>query len=229
MSSTRCASLESPRYLQHAGRPVLAIWGFGFVDRPASPQQAAKLIEFFKNHPDPRYRVTLFGGIPAGWRTLTRDSQPDPAWAAVYRSFDIISPWTVGRFRDTAGIERFYADSVAADLVETRRLGIDYMPVMFPGFSWHNMNPAAASTRFRGAAAGSSGSRSSERSPRAPPCSTARCSTRWTRAPRCSSSRARRATRQPASGHARRRRRGGSGDWYLRLAREAQWRLRRNR
>jgi hypothetical protein len=28
--------LDSPRYLRHAGRPVLAIWGFGFNDRPAS-------------------------------------------------------------------------------------------------------------------------------------------------------------------------------------------------
>ena len=136
--------LESPRYLRHAGRPVLAIWGFGFTDRPASPQQAARLIEFFKNNPDPRYRVTLFGGIPVGWRTLTRDSQADPAWAAVYRAFDVISPWAVGRFHDSAGIERFYADSVAADLQETRALGIEYMPVVFPGFSWHNMNPSAA-------------------------------------------------------------------------------------
>ena len=136
--------LESPRYLRHAGRPVLAIWGFGFSDRPASPQQAAQLIEFFKNNPDPRYRVTLVGGIPAGWRTLTRDSQPDPAWAAVYRAFDVISPWAVGRFRDSPGIERFYADSVAADLGEARAFGIDYLPVVFPGFSWHNMNPSTA-------------------------------------------------------------------------------------
>jgi hypothetical protein len=134
---------ESPRYLRHDGRPVLAIWGFGFTDRPATPQQAAELIAFFRNHPDPRYRVTLFGGIPAGWRTLTRDSQSDPAWATVYRSFDVISPWTVGRFRDPAGIERFYSESVTPDLEETRGLGIEYMPVVFPGFSWHNMNPGA--------------------------------------------------------------------------------------
>ena len=132
---------ESPRYLQHHGRPVLAIWGFGFRDRAPSPEQAAELIDFFKNNPEPRYRVTLLGGIPARWRTLSRDSQADEAWARVYRSFDILSPWTVGRFRDEEGIDRFYREEVAPDLAEVNRLGLEYMPVVFPGFSWHNMNP----------------------------------------------------------------------------------------
>jgi hypothetical protein len=139
---------ESPRYLHHRGRPLLAIWGFGFLDRPATPDQAAELIEFFKNNRDSRYRATLLGGVPARWRTLTRDSQSDPKWAAVYRSLDIISPWTVGRFSDAAGIDRFYEQEVRRDVVETRGLGIDYLPVVFPGFSWHNMNPAAPSNRI---------------------------------------------------------------------------------
>jgi hypothetical protein len=134
----------SPQYLHHNGLPVLAIWGFGFTDRSATPGQAAELIDFFKSNPDLRYRVTLVGGIPSRWRTLTRDSQPDPAWAAVYRSFDIVSPWTVGRFRDAEGIDRFYENEVRPDLAETRRLGIAYMPVVYPGFSWHNMNRTTA-------------------------------------------------------------------------------------
>lgn len=134
---------ESPQYLHHRGRPLLAIWGFGFLDRSPTPGQAAELIEFFKNNPDPRYRVTLLGGVPARWRTLTRDSQANPEWARVYRSFDIVSPWTVGRFRDARGTDRFYAEEVRKDLVETRRLGIEYLPVVYPGFSWHNMNPTA--------------------------------------------------------------------------------------
>ncbi|HEX9368102.1 MAG TPA: glycoside hydrolase family 71/99-like protein [Vicinamibacterales bacterium] len=134
---------ESPRYLHHRGRPVLAIWGFGFSDRPSALEQAVELIDFFKNNPDPRYRVTLMGGVPARWRTLTKDSQHDPKWASVYRSFDILSPWTVGRFKDARGTDRFYANEVAADLVETRRLGIDYLPVVYPGFSWHNLKGSA--------------------------------------------------------------------------------------
>ena len=134
---------ESPRYLHHNGRPLVAIWGFGFVDRPATPAAASELIELFKNHSDPRYRVTLFGGVPARWRTLTRDSKAEPEWARVYRSFDVISPWTVGRFRDDEGVERFYREQVAPDLIETRQAGLEYVPVTFPGFSWRNMNPDA--------------------------------------------------------------------------------------
>jgi hypothetical protein len=139
---------SSPQYLHHRGRPLLAIWGLGFVDRSPTPEQAAELIDFFKNHPDPRYRVTLLGGVPARWRTLSRDSKTDPRWAAVYRSFDILSPWSVGRFRDDSGIDRFYAEEVREDMVEARRLRIDYLPVVFPGFSWHNMNPTAPFNRI---------------------------------------------------------------------------------
>ena len=134
---------ESPRYLAHRGRPLLAIWGFGFTDRPATARHAAELIDFFKNHPDPRYRVTLFGGVPSGWRTLSRDALPGQEWASVYRSLDVLSPWAVGRFRDHPGIERFYREQVSPDLVEARAAGIEYMPVVFPGFSWRNMNPGA--------------------------------------------------------------------------------------
>jgi hypothetical protein len=131
---------ESPRYVHQRGLPVLGIWGFGFRDRPATPVQATELIDWFRNNPDPRYRVTLLGGVPARWRTLSGDAQPDPRWARIYRSFDILSPWSVGRFRDAPGVDRFYSEEVAPDLVETRRLGIEYMPVVYPGFSWHNMN-----------------------------------------------------------------------------------------
>lgn len=134
---------ESPRYLRHHGRPLLAIWGLGFRDRAPTADQAAELIDFFRNNPEPRYRVTLLGGIPARWRTLTHDSQTQNEWARVYRSFDVISPWTVGRFKDAESIDRFYDAEVRQDVVETTSLGVEYMPVVFPGFSWHNMNPTA--------------------------------------------------------------------------------------
>ena len=135
--------VDSPRYLRDRGRPLVAVWGFGFTDRAVTPDQAAELIDFFKHGADPKMRATLLGGVPAGWRTLTRDSHNDARWAAVYRSLDILSPWTVGRFQDDQGVGRFYDEVVAGDLPETRALGMGYLPVLFPGFSWRNMNTDA--------------------------------------------------------------------------------------
>ncbi len=59
---------ESASYLHHAGKPVLALWGLGFKDRPGTPQQALQLVDFFENNPDPKYQVTLMGGVPTWWR-----------------------------------------------------------------------------------------------------------------------------------------------------------------
>ena len=70
---------------------------------------------------------------------MNGDSETDPAWAAVYRSFDIISPWTVGRYHDVTGADNWRVNMVVPDLTEATAAGVDYMPVIFPGFSWYNI------------------------------------------------------------------------------------------
>lgn len=125
--------LQSPRYLHHAGNPVVAIWGLGFSDRPGTAAQAAAIVDHFED-------ATLIGGVPTHWRTLAGDSKTDPAWADVYRSFDVLSPWLVGRFADEAGADAALADWIVPDLAETQGHGIGYLPVTFPGFSWNNLN-----------------------------------------------------------------------------------------
>lgn len=133
----------SPRYLKDSGKPVLYLWGLGFSDRPGTAADAAKLIDWLTTSADPRYRVTLVGGIPARWRTLDGDSKRDAAWARVYRSFDVLSPWTVGRFWDDAGADAYRATRLAADLAAATAAGKRYMPVVWPGFSWHNLQRGA--------------------------------------------------------------------------------------
>ena len=123
----------SPRYLQDNGKPVLQLWGFGFKDRPGEPVEVSALIR------DLKAGATLIGGVPANWRTLDGDSKSAASWAEIYRSYDVLSPWSVGRFRDDAGIDRFVRQRVVPDLAETQRLGIAYMPVIYPGFSWFNL------------------------------------------------------------------------------------------
>ena len=126
---------NSPRYVRHNGKPVLAIWGFGFTDRPGTPPEAQTVIDYFK-----AAGLTVMGGVPTYWRTLNNDSQTNTAWAAVYRSFDIISPWSVGRYSTIAGATNFAQSLIVPDLADANAHGLGYMPVIFPGFSWHNLN-----------------------------------------------------------------------------------------
>ncbi len=125
---------NSSRYLHHNGKPVVAVWGFGFSGRPDTPQQAQEVINFFKS-----VGLTVMGGVPTWWRTLNNDAQSDPAWADVFRSFDIISPWSVGRYGDIAGADNFRLNFIVPDMAEAAANGREYMPVIFPGFSWHNL------------------------------------------------------------------------------------------
>lgn len=127
---------SSDRYLRHRGLPVVAVWGFGFSDRAGTPAQASALIAALH---EGALAATVVGGIPSRWRTLTEDSQSDPAWADVYRSLDVISPWMVGRFGDLAGAESFRRDFVDGDIAECDAIGKDYLPVVWPGFSWTNL------------------------------------------------------------------------------------------
>jgi hypothetical protein len=132
---------EDSRYLRHQGKPVVLLWGLGFKDRPWSPAQAEELIDFFRS--DPRYGgVYLIGGVDAHWRTLRGASRPDEAWAKVYRSFDAISPWDAGRYRDDASMDRVRRDVWERDLAELKDSGKAYMPTAFPGFSWDNLKRA---------------------------------------------------------------------------------------
>jgi hypothetical protein len=126
---------NSPSYVRHKGKPVVVVWGFGFTDRPGTPADAQTVIGFFKSA-----GCTVMGGVPTYWRTLNNDSQTNAAWAAAYRAFDIISPWSVGRYSTISQVDSFQANLIIPDLADTRAHGLDYMPVMFPGFSWHNLN-----------------------------------------------------------------------------------------
>jgi hypothetical protein len=126
---------KSPFYLRHKGKPVVAIWGFGFSGRPDTPDMGQQVINFFR-----AAGCTVMGGLPTYWRTLNNDAQTNTAWTPVFHSFDILSPWAVGRYADNAGADNFRVNLIVPDLVDVTNAGREYMPVIFPGFSWHNLN-----------------------------------------------------------------------------------------
>ncbi len=138
---------QSSSYMFHKGRPVLAIRNLGRTNRPGTPQDFQELIDYFHFKSPPRLRATLVGGLPAYWRTLGEDSQDDEAWADVYRGFDVIHGWTVGRYENERAADAFSANVVAGDVEEVERLGKEYMAVVFPGFSNHNLTRVAENRR----------------------------------------------------------------------------------
>ena len=122
------------RYLYHEGKPVLMIWGF-FPDR-FDAGLAHRIIDFFKDHP--RYGTTLIGGTWRNWLSVE-----DPEWARAYRRFDIISPWNTGRYdTNDAGEKVAQTGYLARDIAEARKHGMGYLPVIYPGFSWDNLQRA---------------------------------------------------------------------------------------
>ena len=131
---------ESPTYLHHNGLPVLAIWGLGFDHVNVAPEQAQELIDWLRSGAT-KYRVTLMGGVPTHWRTRTGDSRPEAGWTEVYRSFDVISPWTVGRYVDELSAWNFMNELILPDMRVAQLAGAEYMPVVWPGFSWNNLYP----------------------------------------------------------------------------------------
>ncbi len=133
---------ESPSYLHQNGKPVLAIWGLGFTGHPGTPQDAMNLVDFFEKNPDPSLQVTLVGGVPTHWRSLQNDSLPDPGWAAYYCALNVISPWTVERFKTDAQVDE-YKSTMQQDMAAANQCGAEYMPVVFPGYSFQNASSSA--------------------------------------------------------------------------------------
>jgi len=130
------------RYLNHGGKPVIAIWGFGYPDRPGTPAIAQSVIDWFKAQ-----GCWVIGGVPGGWRTQDPgDTKQDPAWNGVFRSFNTITPWTVGAYTDANGINWWKTNKITPDLTECNSRGIHYMATMWPRFGWDNMNHYSCGT-----------------------------------------------------------------------------------
>lgn len=128
-------------YLYHRGKPLVAIWGLGFTGRPYDIRSIGieRLIDFLKN--DPRYGgCSVMLGVPTHFRELTRDATADPYLHHVIAQGDVVLPWTVGRFSPLQAhdLER-YGERVAADIAWCAERRLDYVPCVYPGFSWHNL------------------------------------------------------------------------------------------
>jgi hypothetical protein len=119
-------------YMTHHGKPVVSLWGFGF-GRAYEGQESYDLINFFKNDPVYGGNVVMLG-VNDDWRSGASVEQRTLLLA------DIISPWWAGRYGDTSGAYSFASTRGVPDKAWCDTNGKEYLPVMFPGFSWHNMH-----------------------------------------------------------------------------------------
>jgi hypothetical protein len=137
--------LRSGAYLRLNGKPVVSIWGLGFGDghHVGDPELALKIIRWFQQQ-----GAVVVGGTPAGWSSLSGDSTRDPRWAAVYAALDIVQPWTVGRYNSIDAADRWKNSHLEPDIALTQSNHQMYMPVIFPGFSWHNLKPESPANQI---------------------------------------------------------------------------------
>lgn len=129
----------SPAYLKLDGEPVVSIWGLGLAgdgNHVIDPQLASAIIHWYHDVA----HVKVMGGTPSGWGTLSGDSVTDKEWAKVYAQLDIVQPWTVGRYSTLAQVDAWKQTHLVPDIALTKKNHQIYMPVIFPGFSWHNLN-----------------------------------------------------------------------------------------
>ncbi|MCM1505135.1 MAG: glycoside hydrolase family 71/99-like protein [Muribaculum sp.] len=129
-------------YVFYNGRPLVTIWGIGFPDRPYNIRNIGieKFINFLKN--DPEYGgCSVMIGVPTFWRDLNSDCVNDPYLHELIGMCDIVLPWMVQRFSPLLhnDMDR-YRDVILGDIKWCNERGLGYVPVVTPGFSWHNLS-----------------------------------------------------------------------------------------
>lgn len=131
-----------PSYLYHNGKPLVAVWGVGFNDvRKYGFEETEAIIRGLKQM---GYSVLI--GVPGYFRDMKGDALKDKRLHQQIRMCDIVLPWFVGRY-DAKSFASFQ-HRIIEDMAWARQNKVDYAPVVFPGFSWRNMNYPKTNTAF---------------------------------------------------------------------------------
>lgn len=141
--TTKLHLTDSPAYARQDGKPVVAIWGMGFLDRPGDPTSSLDVVDFFKAK-----GLYVIGGVAPDWRTADGTRWGKTGYGAVYDALDAISPWMVGVIGDSAGSDSIRHAFNEGDVAYCHSRGIHYQPCVLPGdlqerqrkhgdFMWH--------------------------------------------------------------------------------------------
>lgn len=130
---------KDPAYLHHRGKPLIALWGCGFNKREYDSLDVARIIKFLKE--DPTYgKFSVMLGIPTYWRVGKNDALEDKDLKEVMKMADVVSPWSIERFRTIEDTSNKAEPMWAEDIEWCNKYNLDFLPALFPGFSWFNMH-----------------------------------------------------------------------------------------
>jgi hypothetical protein len=130
---TKVLNVTSSRAYQREGtKPILKIFGIGFLGNPGNASDSLALVQSLKS-----LGVLLIGSVPTFWRDGKGDSKS--GYNEVYQAMDVISPWLVGRFSSPAKFDDMFKGVFLKDLSLTSSRQQGYAPTVFPGFSWKNL------------------------------------------------------------------------------------------
>lgn len=124
---------KSTQYARYENKPVIGLWGFGFNTpaHPFSQQQALELIKWFKDQ-----GFYVVGGVPYNWRLQQHDSRKN--WLKVYQQYDVLLPWSVGRYQKESELTGHYQTIWRKDAAYIKQNNLQMKRVIFPGFAWSN-------------------------------------------------------------------------------------------
>lgn len=123
-------------YLYEDGKPLLALWGVGFDEKPFSADEMSALIEALK-----RQGWSIMLGVNDDWRTHNSTKWPRAKYQDVVKSAKIIFPWFVGRYSSIEDYKNNRKPIIEQDIKWCKENGVYYAPHCFPGTADRNMHP----------------------------------------------------------------------------------------
>lgn len=133
---------KNPSYLYHNGHPLIAVWGVGFNDnRKYGLPEANRIINELKS-----MGFSVLIGVPTHWRKMEIDTENNPGLHTLIRKCDVVMPWFVGRYNEETYVK--YHSLIKKDMAWAKKNKVDYAPLCYAGFSWHNMHYPEQGTFF---------------------------------------------------------------------------------
>ena len=130
--------LESPTYLKHRGKPLIAMWGVG---RPEANQnytlaQIEEIVDYLKD--ESTYGgFSVMAGTPWCFRSQSCSIDKTTDFHRVLRKFDVVHGWYTGHFSASEFSSSGF-QSIRDDIDWCKTNGISYAATISPGFSWQN-------------------------------------------------------------------------------------------